>query len=162
MSEKMFLIIFVVEKIFVFLIVILGTWMLIKKRGIKINVNKMVECKLKNIIEKKRKIINRVLNILVCILFFIIIVDSIIPAIRDTSYIIHKNLITFRGEVSTGSSLESENKIETYNIEVLNESGETIKLYVYGKNGIKTGDYVVIRYLPHSKQGVLIKNDGLQ
>lgn len=112
MSEKMFLIIFVLRKIFAFLIVVLGTWMLVKKRGAKISVDQMVECRLKDIMKRKSKIINIVLDILLCVLFFIIIVGSIIPAIKDTPYIIHKNLITFRGEVITGSSLESKIKLK--------------------------------------------------
>lgn len=162
MTEKMFLTIFVAKNIFAFLIIVFGSWMLIKKKGVKISFRRMVECKLKNILEKNQKNINSTLNVLVCILFFIIIVGSLIPAIRDTPYIIHNNLMTFKGEVSTGSSLVSKNKIETYNIKVLNDAGEIVRLYVYGKNGIKTGDYVIVKYLPHSKEGVLIKNVGLK
>lgn len=159
MQIEDFKLIFIGKHIILVLIILFVIIRYIRFGMIKIDVNKMLECKLKKFILANNFIINVIFNAGVIIVIVDAFVISVVPAVKDFPALLQNELIQYEGEVAEGSPVESKNKIELYNI-VIECNGEDIDLHVYGKNGIRSGDYVSVQYLPHTKEGIIVSNSN--
>ena len=126
----------------------------------------MIECKLKKLLEQKKHFLEILFNILVLFLSSFLFFRALLPAAADFPHALKDEFTFFEGVVEEGSNIQSKNKWEAYNISIQNQKGTTIKLSLYGKNEIATGDVISAEYLPHSKAGVLLSckktNDSAQ
>ena len=156
MSKEQFLVIFYGKYILVFGILF---WLCIhycRKGFFRFSFEGMIECKLKKLLEQKKHFLEILFNILVLFLSSFLFFRALLPAAADFPYALKDEFTFFEGVVEEGSNIQSKNKWEAYNISIQNQKGTTIKISLYGKNGIATGDVISAEYLPHSKAGVLL------
>lgn len=158
MNKEGFFLVFCGKYLFLLGIIIFVIIRYARKGVVRINTNVMIECKIKEICKRYRLWINIIMNVVLCVAMCTAFFGGIIPAIKDLPYVIKGKVKSFQGSVTKGSSINSTNKMETYNI-IVTIDGEEKRLYVYGKNGIKTNDYIRVQYLPNTGEGVLIKNE---
>lgn len=156
MSKEQFLVIFYGKYILVFGILL---WLCIhycRKGFFRFSFEGMIECKLKKLLEQKKHFLEILFNILVLFLSSFLFFRALLPTAADLPYALKDEFTFFEGVVEEGSNIQSKSKWEAYNISIQNQKGTTIKLSLYGKNGIATGDVISAEYLPHSKAGVLL------
>ena len=81
-----------------------------------------------------------------------------LPALMDIPIVANKEAVIAEGIVVKGSNIKSSNKLESYNVVVEEKDDGTLHdLNLYWKNGIHKDDFIKVKYLPHSKTGIVIK-----
>lgn len=156
MTKEQFLFIFYGKHIIIFGILL---WLCIhycRKGFFRFSFEKMIDCKGKRILEKKKHFLEMSVNTLILLMIPFLFFRALLPAAADIPYALKDQLISFEGGVEEGSNVHSEDRWEDYNISVQNPKGTTVKLILHGKNGIATGDVISAEYLPHSKEGILL------
>lgn len=156
MTKEHFLLIFYGQHSIILGILI---WLCIhycRKGFFRFSFEKMIDCKGKRILEKKKHFLEMSVNLLLLLMIPFVFFRVLLPAAKDLPYALKDQFVFFEGVVEEGSNIHSENKWEDYNLSIKDEQGATIKVVLYGKNGVDTGDLISAEYLPHSKEGILL------
>lgn len=84
----------------------------------------------------------------------------LIPFVMDIGNIKNENYAIVEGVVDSWD-YSDEKEVKERGVGILcNETGENISVVVYD-TGIRKGDYLRVRYLPHTKQGeILYRRDA--
>lgn len=109
----------------------------------------------KNGIKKHEKRINRVLKIIIGAGMIFGLFYILIPFVMDIGNIKNENYAIVEGVVDSWD-YSDEKEVKERGVGILcNETGENISVVVYD-TGIRKGDYLRVRYLPHTKQGEIL------
>ncbi len=109
----------------------------------------------RNGIKKHEKKINCVLKIIVGMGMIFGLFYFLIPFAMDIGNIKNENYVIVEGEVESWD-YSDEKEIKERGVEILsNKTGENIFVVVYD-TGIRKGDYLRVRYLPHTKRGEIL------
>lgn len=85
-------------------------------------------------------------------------VDVVIPAVQDFPIVMSENYLEVEGTV-TEWNYSDEEKSEIRVIGIMdNKTNKEIFVTVYSK-GIHKGEYLKVKYLPHSKYGEIEENE---
>lgn len=156
MTKEHFLLIFYGQRIFLLGILI---WLCIhycRKGFFRFSFEKMIDCKGKQLLEKKKHILEVSVNLMILLVIPFLLFRVLLPAAVDFPYALKNQFVFFEGVVEKGSNVHSKNKLESYNLSIRNVQGNVIEVVLYGKNGVTTGDKISAEYLPHSKEGILL------
>ena len=161
MSWNLFLVMFYGKALIIY---ILGGYLLIryvKKGWLRFDPEVMVECRLKEELRKRKKAVNFSINLIVISSMIFIICSFGVSALMDIPIAVSKNEKTIQGIVVKGDNVKSSNKLECYSVVVQEKNDSHLhELELYWKNGIRKDDFINVKYLPHSKAGVVIKYYG--
>lgn len=156
MTKEQFLLIFYGQRSIILGILI---WLCIhycRKGFFRFSFEKMIDCKGKQILEKKKHFLEMSVNILLLLMIPFVFFRVLLPAAKDLPYALKDQFIFFEGAAEEGSNIHSENKWEDYSISIKDAQGAVIRVVLYGKNGVDTGDFISAEYLPHSREGILL------
>ncbi len=164
MSHRHFLRIFFSEHIIVIVGILFLIGRYIKKGFFIVDVGTPeVDWKLIKTIQTHRKLLTVILNLAVFALIFFYIFVICIPFFKDLPYVYRGEYSYIEGVVIKDPNIDSSNKIELYNVTIKDaKTGEKLRVDLYGKNGIWTGDEIKAEYFPNSEVGILLEKNGEQ
>lgn len=107
---------------------------------------------MRDFVKRNEKKLNMISNGIIGIALILAFLWVVPPAVQDFPSAISKNYLKVEGKVIAWD-YSDENKNKTRAIGIMdNETQEEIFVTVYCK-GIRKGEYLRVRYLPHSKYG---------
>lgn len=164
MSHNHFLLVFFGERILVMLGLLFLIYRYIKKGFFKVDAEGQIyDCKLKDIIQSHKEILTVILKVVILVLMLYYVVGIYIPCFKDLPYVYRGEYPHIEGTVIKDPNIDSSNKIELYNVTIRDaKTGENLRVSLYGKNGIWTGDEIKAEYLPNSELGILLEKNGEQ
>lgn len=157
MTRAVFLIKYYSEAILILIVAICIIVLYIRKGWIKVKGILIVECKLKELLDKHWVLISVLANAIIIETLLWIVYAWVFIFVRDIPYAYKGEFIYVEGIVTKSPNIDSTNITELYNITVREfETGEEVNVELYGKNGIYVGDIIKGEYLPYSRQGILL------
>lgn len=159
MAREHFLIFFFGERMIMLCLCLFLICRYIKKGFLKVDAeNQIIDCKLKDMIQAHKEILSVILNIVVVAFLIYVFIGIYIPFFKDLTYVYSGEYPYIEGVVIKDPNIVSSNKIELYNVTIKDaKTGEELRVSLYGKNGIWTGDEIKAEYLPNSEVGILLE-----
>lgn len=109
----------------------------------------------RNMIKRHEKRINFILKIIIGVGVIFGLFYSFIPFVMDIGNIMNQNYYVVEGEVESWN-YSDEGNIEERGVGILcSETGKEIFVVIYD-TGVRKGEYLRVRYLPHTKQGEIM------
>ena len=131
----------------------------IRKGWIRFNPDRMIQCRLRDMLKKRKRIVDFLINLIVISNMIFVSCSFGLSALMDIPIVVSKGAVITEGIVVKGSNIESSNKLECYNVVVEEkDNGKLHDLNLYWENGIHKDDFIKVKFLPHSKTGVVIKS----
>ena len=113
---------------------------------------------MREFVKRNEKRINMILKGIVASFLILSFVDVVIPAVQDFPIVMSENYLEVEGIV-TEWNYSDEEKSEIRVIGIMdNKTNKEIFVTVYSK-GIHKGEYLKVKYLPHSKYGEIEENE---
>jgi hypothetical protein len=129
----------------------------IRKGWIRFNPDRMIQCRLRDMLKKRKRIVDFLINLIVISNMIFVSCSFGLSALMDIPIVVSKGAVITEGIVVKGSNIESSNKLECYNVVVEEkDNGKLHDLNLYWENGIHKDDFIKVKYLPHSKTGIVI------
>lgn len=130
----------------------------IRKGCIRFDPEIMVQCRLKEVLRKRKKSVNFLINLIVITSIIFVSCSFGLSALIDIPIVITGKEEVLEGIVVKGDNVKFSNKLECYSVVVQEENGNQLhELELYWENGICKDDFIKVKFLPHSKTGVVIK-----
>lgn len=99
----------------------------IRKGWIRFNPDRMIQCRLRDILKKRKRIVDFLINLIVVSNMIFVSCSFGLSALMDIPIVVSKGAVITEGIVVKGSNIESSNKLECYNVVV--EEKDNGKLY---------------------------------
>ena len=113
---------------------------------------------MREFVKRNEKRINMILKGIVASFLILSFVDVVIPAVQDFPIVMSENYLEVDGS-ETAWNYSDEEKSEIRVIGIMdNKTNKEIFVTVYSK-GIHKGEYLKVKYLPHSKYGEIEENE---
>ena len=127
----------------------------IRKGWIRFNPDRMIQCRLRDMLKKRKRIVDFLINLIVISNMIFVSCSFGLSALMDIPIVVSKGAVITEGIVVKGSNIESSNKLECYNVVVEEkDNGKLYDLNLYWENGIHKDDFAATEY---NRQGQMKK-----
>lgn len=102
--------------------------------------------------------INTAIRLVLSIISLVVIISYVVPLMFDLPYVIKEDYLTVSGFAVTNANGGSGHKEERI-VSIEDETtGEVVRVK-FTSERVKKGDYLVVSYLPYSKEGVRLNDE---
>ena len=159
MNWNLFLLIFYGKVLLIYIFVGYLLVRYIRKGWIRFNPEIMIQCRLKEVLRKRKKNVNFLINLIVIVSMVFVSCSFGLSALIDIPLVVTGKVEVLEGIVIKGDNVKSSNKLECYSVVVQEKKSNHLhELELYWENGICKDDFIKVKFLPHSKTGVVIKS----
>ncbi len=99
-------------------------------------------------------------KMIVAVILGYLVLELVVPFIRDIPYVIEKNCLTIEGTATVKDGAGANPKRD---VAIEDKRTKEIVRVVFTYSGdIETGDELIVQYVPYSHYGILIEHNGKQ